>query len=173
MKTKLKIIIGITVIFVGAAFYFFSSSSLPRAKAPQQPGTLILRKQLVFAGFSSPEAALESVSWAFVNGNYSVAMASVFPKDEAIKEFGRNPKQFQSLSRRDAQSFKSLQILAKKTLAADTMELKYQLIQSDQTNCLVTAVQKSENGWKVNLNSSDLYTTNWDGSGDIITFAAQ
>src|SRR5258706_16052904 len=100
MKTKLVIGFGILAVFIlaGSVFYIFPNSHLPRAKPAHPAGTLILKDQLVFAGYKTPEATLESMFWALVNGNYAAAVASV-PENQALKQFGRDPSKFKAQSK--------------------------------------------------------------------------
>lgn len=70
--------------------------------------------------------------WAFVNGDYDAVMMSILPKDQAQfkKQFGGNPKRFKSETRKESmQQFKGAQILAKKILSADEVELKVQVVE--------------------------------------------
>jgi hypothetical protein len=173
MKNKLKIIFGIAAIVAGTAFSFFSSPSLPEVKTPQPPGTLILRKQLVFAGYSSPEATLETVYWAIVNGNYDAAIASA-PKDEAVKVYGENLKQFKSeWQNSEYKDFVSLQIFARKNVSADRVELEFHELLKDQTDDEsapgIATMIKVGNEWKFNFETVRDYTTNWE-SADVIIF---
>jgi hypothetical protein len=173
MKSGLKIFLAIAVIAIlaGAIFFFWHRPHLPRAQTPQPPGTFILKNQLVFAGYKTPEAALESALWAFQNGNYDVAVASVSPKDQNFKNMIRTPALFQSMAKEETEGFKSIQMLAKKMLGNDTVELKYQIIHDGQTNCLITPAEKTGSEWKINFDGADSYTTNWDKSGDVVTFS--
>jgi hypothetical protein len=177
MKTKSKIAFGIAagLILAGIAFFIFPSSHLPRAQTPPAAGTLILKNQLVFAGYETPEATLETVFWAIVNGDYDAAIETV-PKDQAVKAFGKNPKQLKSeLQQGEFQGFKSMQILARKNVSADKVELKFETKDSgnDESDCGIGTMIKIGNEWKFNFNALRDYTTNWDKSGNIVTFAAQ
>jgi hypothetical protein len=98
-------------------------------------GQYIGLAQLVDAGNTTPEAALESAFWAMVNGNPSI---------------------------------KGLQILARKTVADDQVELRYH---TDSWNRLhgqtttnkfdqILLLVKMGGAWKISHKSA--YTTNWD-----------
>ena len=175
MKTKIKIALGIAAVLIlaGSATFIFHRSHLPSAHTPQSSGTFIPKNQLVFAGYKTPEAALESALWAFQNVNYDAAVASVSPKDQDFKNRIKDLKRFKSMAREETEGFQSIQILAKKMLSGDVVELKYQIVHDGQTNCLITPTEKVGSEWKINFDGADSYTTNWDNSGDIITFAAQ
>ena len=177
MKTKLKIATGIAVLLIlaGTAILIFPSSHLPRSQTPHAAGTLILKNQLVFAGYKTPEATIESIFWAMMNGNYKVAIASV-PKEQSVKVFGENSKQFMSQNQRgELQDFASLQIIARKNVSADKVELKLQIRDNDQRNNSdsepgIVTMTKIGNEWKLDFNAPRGYITNWGNSGDIVTF---
>lgn len=176
MKTKLAIGFGILVflILAGSFFYIFPTSHLPRPQTPHVAGTLILKDQLLFAGYETPEATLESMFWANVNGNYEAAIASL-PKNQAIKEFGNNPAKFKAESKHgEFADFASLQIIARKNISADRVELEFQeLDKGDDGNKSdpdIASLIKVGNEWKVDADASSDYTTNWDKGENIITF---
>ena len=171
MKTQFKTAFGIVAILAGA---IFSSSALPRAQKPHTPGTLILRNQLVFAGYGTPEAALESAFWAIANGDYDAAIAST-PKASAIQVYGRNPAQFKKeWQSGEFQDIASLQIIARKNLNADRVELEFQMLSAGQTDeqsepGIVTLV-KVGNEWKFDFRSVHGPPANWDRSKDVVAF---
>jgi hypothetical protein len=101
-------------------------------------GQYIGLAQLVDAGNTTPEAALESAFWAMVNGNPSI---------------------------------KGLQILARKTVAYDQVELRYRIDHTDSWNRLhgqtttnkfdqILLLVKKGGAWKFAHKTA--YTTNWD-----------
>ena len=101
-------------------------------------GQYIGLAQLVDAGNTTPEAALESVFWAMVNGNPSI---------------------------------KGLQILARKTVADDQVELRYHIDHTDSWNRLhgqtttnkfdqILLLVKKDGAWKISHKRA--YATNWD-----------
>jgi hypothetical protein len=176
MKTKYIIAAGIAVLLIlaGTAILIVHSSPLPRPQTPHAAGTLILKNQLVFAGYEMPEATLESMFWANVNGNYAAAMASV-PKEQAVKEFGKSPAQFKAESQHgEFADFASLQIIARKNVGADTVELEFQELDkgenSNESEPAIASMMKVGNEWKLDVNASSDYTTNWDKGDNIITF---
>ena len=174
MKTKIVIGIVSLLILAGGAFLFFPAAHLPRPQAPHTAGTLIPKSQLVFAGYETPEATLESMFWANVNGNYEAAMASL-PKDQAVKEFGKNPTKFKAESQHgEFEDFASLQIIARKNVDADTVELEFQELDKgengNESEPDIASMMKVGNEWKLDANASSDYTTNWDKGDNIITF---
>jgi hypothetical protein len=172
-KSKMALGIAAGLILAGSVLFIFPSSHLPRPQSPPAAGTLIPKNQLVFAGYGTPEAALESALWAFQNVNHDAAVASISPKDQDFKNRIKDLKCFKSMAREETEGFQSIQILAKKMLSGDVVELKYQIVHDGQTNCLITPTEKVGSDWKINFDGADSYTTNWDNSGDIITFDAQ
>jgi hypothetical protein len=181
MKSSSKILVAIiaVVILAGTAFLIVRHHGhRPHAQSPHAAGAYILKNQFVFAGYATPEAALESMIWAYLNGDCDMVMSSVGPKDQADlkKQFGGNPKRFKSQIRRESAQFKGAQILARKTLSTDKVELKFQIIEPGggggrvTTNCMIQPLVKIGNEWKLAMNESTQYKTNWDQSGEIQTF---
>jgi hypothetical protein len=181
MKSSSKTLIAIiaVVILAGTAFLIVRlHGHRPHAQPPHAAGAYILKKQFAFAGYATPEAALESMIWAFFNGDYDMAMSSVGPKDQADlkKQFGGNPKRFKSEMRRESAQIKGAQILARKTVSADKVELKFQIVAPGDsggrvtTNCIIQPLVKIGNEWKLVMNENTQYKTNWDQSGEIQTF---
>ena len=181
MKSSSKILIAIiaVVILAGTAFLIVRHHGhRPHAQPPHAAGAYILKNQFAFAGYATPEAALESMLWAYLNGDYDMVMSSVGPKDQADlkKQFGGNPKRFKSQMRRESTQFKGAQILARKTVSADKVELKFQIVEPGgsggrvTTNCMIQPLVKIGNEWKLVMNESTQYKTNWDQSGEIQTF---
>ena len=159
MKTKSKIVIGIVagLVLAGSSLFIFPSSHLPREQTAHPAGTLILKDQLVFAGYETPEATLESMFWAFVNGNYEAAIASV-PKDQAVKEFGKTPVKFKAESQHgEFADFASLQIIARKNVSADKVELEFQELDkgenSNESEPDIASMMKVGNEWKLDVNA--------------------
>jgi len=181
MKSISKILIAIiaVVILAGTAFLIAGHHGhRPHAQSPHAAGSYLVKNQFAYAGYATPEATFESMMWAYLNGDYDMVMSSVGPKDQADlkKQFGGNPKRFQSQMRRASTQFKGAQILARKNLSADKVELKFQIVTPGggsgrvTTNCMIQPLVKIGNEWKLIMNESTQYKTNWDQSGDIQTF---
>ena len=181
MKSSSKILVAIiaVVVLAGTAFLIVRHHGhRPHAQPPHAAGAYILKNQFAYAGYATPEAALESMLWAYLNGDYDMVMSSIGPKDQADlkKQFGGNPKRFQSQMRRASTQFKGAQILARKTVSADKVELKFQIVTPGgsggrvTTNCMIQPLVKTGNEWKLVMNENTQYKTNWDQSGDIQTF---
>ena len=181
MKSSSKILIAIiaVVILAGTAFLIVRHHGhRPHAQPPHAAGAYLVKNQFAYAGYATPEAALESMLWAYLNGDYDMVMSSVGPKDQTDlkKRFGGNPKRFKSEMRRESAQFKGAQILARKNLSADKVELKFQIVTPGgsggrvTTNCMIQPLVKTGNEWKLIMNENTQYKTNWDQSGDIQTF---
>ena len=181
MKSSSKILIAIiaVVILAGTAFLIVRHHGhRPHAQPPHAAGAYLVKNQFAYAGYATPEAAFESMLWAYLNGDYDMVMSSIGPKDQADlkKQFGGNPKRFQSQMRRASTQFKGAQILARKTVSADKVELKFQIVAPGDsggrvtTNCIIQPLVKIGNEWKLVMNENTQYKTNWDQSGEIQTF---
>ena len=147
-RSNIKIIAILLGIILLAAFPIYlvcktligSGSSGARTTPATESiqGQYIGLAQLVDAGNTTPEAALESAFWAMANGNSSI---------------------------------KGLQILARKTLADDQVELRYHIDHIDSWNRLhgqtttnkfdqILLLVKKGGAWKISHKNA--YTTNWD-----------
>lgn len=128
-------------------------------------GQYITAEQLVDAGNTTPEAALESYFWAEANGNYDMSIASYAPQMQ--KEVKADKTQFATNVRKKYAHFKVLQILARKPVAGDKVELRYycefpkypgQIITNRGDQILLMV--KMGGAWKFAAKTP--YTTNWD-----------
>jgi hypothetical protein len=171
MKTQCKIAFGIVAVLAGT---IISSLALPKVQAPHTPGILILKDQLVFAGFETPEATLESLFWAIANGDYDVAIASA-PKESAVKIYGRNSAQFKKeWQSGEFQNIASLQIIARKNLTADKVELEFQMLSAGQTDEQsepgILALFKVGKSWTLDFRTVHGPPVNWDSGKDVVVF---
>jgi hypothetical protein len=148
-RSNVKIVAFLTGIILLAVFLIYLAfKTLPISAGPSGArttpatesiqGQYIGLAQLVDAGNTTPEAALESAFWAMVNGNSSI---------------------------------KGLQILARKTVADDKVELRYHIDHTDSWNRLhgetttnnfdqILLLVKKGGAWKFAHKTA--YTTNWD-----------
>jgi RNA polymerase sigma factor (sigma-70 family) len=106
-----------------------SAMAQPKAPTPTiagvKLGVMIPKEEVVFAGYATPEAALQSITWAMMSGNYEVLMAAASPEIRAAEE--KNPssrKGFEAGRKKIEALFKGMQILARKTISEDRVELK-------------------------------------------------
>jgi hypothetical protein len=94
--------------------------------APSIDGQLIGSTKLVDAGDGTPEAAWISRYWARARGDYDAVIAATAPHMvDAAKSWMGDPATFRTRSQNEFASFKGIQILARKNLASDRVELKY------------------------------------------------
>ena len=119
------------------------SSSGPRTTPATESikGQFIGPAQLVDAGNTTPEAALVSGFWAQASGDYDAVMASTEPKRQnEVKAWLGDRATFRTRSQAMFASFKGLQILARKNIASDRVELKYQFTFQNRPTPHVTKI---------------------------------
>jgi hypothetical protein len=129
-------------------------------------GQLFSLAELVDAGDATPEAAWESRYWVRANGDYDAVIAGTDPQAVDIAKAWMGDKAtFRARSQMEFASFKGIQIVARKDLAADAVELKYKFAFEDgkaaQQIKIVTMVRV--NGvWK--CRQTRAYDASWDDS---------
>jgi hypothetical protein len=132
-------------------------------------GQYIGPTQLVDAGNTTPEAALESIFWATANGDYDAVISSYVPQmRKEAEELEGDKTMFSARQKSGFAVFKGLQIVASKTVAADKMELRFfcefqnQRLGQTKTNRgdQVLSMVKMAGAWKCVEKTA--YTTNWD-----------
>ena len=178
MRSKsLVAVLLILLLIVGAAVLVLTRGSpLPPIKPAHAPGTYLSRTNAVFAGYDTPEAALESVFYAFFNGDYDAFMPAVLADQEkSVKsDFGDNPKRFKAKSRRESAPIRGLSIVARKNISSDKVELKFEIVANEgrdgtTTNFMIGPMVKVGKTWKCNFDATSDYKTNWD-NGDVVTY---
>jgi hypothetical protein len=179
MNMKYKITLGIVAVLIlaGIGFSIFHRPNLLWSQKPPAPGSYITKKQLANVGCSMPEAALETVTWAMMNANYDKTIESFAPEMQTeMKKDPNDRKQFESAMKRGAPSFKGMQIVAKKTIADDKVDLKVLMedtrAKSPGNKYYLQMMAKIGNEWKVGGGTRG-YQANWDNGSNIVTFAAQ
>ncbi len=168
MKTKFKIAIGIAVLMVlgGIALSIFPFSHQPRiSKSLDEIGISISKNQLADIGCGTPEAALETHTWAMVNTNYDKMLESVAPQIRAIGEKDTSGRErFEAGIARGSSSFEGMHILAKKTVADNKVELKVATEQKQKdftfAVCTIEQLTRIANEWK--WDNSRPYDPAWD-----------
>jgi hypothetical protein len=151
MKRTLIIILS-GLVFCGCS----RSSSGPGIKPSAQrttPATAGVKGQafgpgqLVDAGNTTPEAAWESRFWARANGDYDAVIAATDPNSvNAAKAWMGDRATFRAGSKEEFAEFKGLQILARKDLAENRVELVYQLEFSQRQAAKIVQMVKADNG---------------------------
>ena len=112
------------------------ASSGPRATPATGTikGQLIVLAQLVDAGNTTPEDAWESRYWARAKGDYAAVLAATDPQALAgAKAWMGDQATFRARSKEDSASFQGFQILARKSVAGDRVELKYRFPFADSS----------------------------------------
>jgi RNA polymerase sigma factor (sigma-70 family) len=130
------------------------SSPNPRTTAATESikGQLLQVGQLVDAGNTTPEAAWETRYWARSMGDYDAVIAGTAPQAVATAKAWMGPKAtFHTRSQEDFTSLSGFQILARKDLGTDKVELKYQFgfgngPTSQQTKIVVMV--KANGAWR-------------------------
>jgi hypothetical protein len=134
------------------------------ASKPETPNDLagyITKEQLRFAGFGSPESALQSMRWASMNGDYTNWMATLAPRLQEEELANTNSiQEFQRASAADAR-IKGLQVLARKVLADGKIELEVRLDSENSVSLLVFPMVTIGNEWRLG-DEIHAYTEAWD-----------
>ena len=168
MSAKSKIATGIAaaLILAGSAFFVIHSSHLPDAgKSLDDTGILISKSRLADVGYDTPEAALETHTWAMANANYDKMLDSVSPEIRRNWESTENGRErFAANTGKNILSFEKIHIVAKKKIADDQVELKLatEQKQGDFTFAVASIQQmiKTGDGWRVGV------TRNFDPAWD-------
>jgi RNA polymerase sigma factor (sigma-70 family) len=150
----------------------------PAAPAAQPPGKTagyLTKDQLAFVGFATPEAALKSAFWAVVNGKYDVARQSMSPEMQRETESDPNFRtNIENVPSNAANLIDGLQIMAKKTLADDQVELKVWMggqysggpSPPGAGNFFIQPLVKIGNEWKMSGSSRGV-SPDWEQSGQV------
>jgi hypothetical protein len=135
--------------------------------------------QLAFVGYATPEAALETFKWAMMRGTLEqvndTAMAEM--QDKTITSKDRDD--FEKKRAQVATAVKGFQIIAKKVLADDKVELKVRddydletmkkLTSNLPPDYMVQPMVRVGNEWKLG-GSTRGYQNGWENDGQIQTF---
>ncbi|MDB6121075.1 MAG: hypothetical protein JWQ71_68 [Pedosphaera sp.] len=146
------------------------SSSGPRTTPATEgiKGQLIGLAQLVDAGNTTPEAALESRYWARAHGDYDAVIAATDPQAvDGAKAWMGDKATFRARSQNEFASFKGIQILARKNLANGKVELKYQFAFQDGSTRQQTKIAemvKINGAWR--SGQTRVYDASWDDGSE-------
>ena len=170
-KAKTAIVAGAAVLLAGGVTpviikEVWNSGAIPRTTPATEriKGQLVGLAQLVDAGNTTPEAAWESRYWARANGDYNAVIAATEPQAVPVAKAWMGDKAtFHDRSQREFATFKGIQILARKDLASDRVELKYQFAFEDpptppETKIVVMA--KVNGAWR--CAQTRAYDASWD-----------
>ena len=138
-------------------------SSEPRTTRDTEriKGQLIGREELVDAGNTTPEAAWESRYWARARGDYDAVIAATVPEMvETAKGWMGDKATFREKSKKEFDGFKGIQILARKDLAADRVELKYEFAFGNREERKIVEIVKIEGAWR--SGATRAWEAGWD-----------
>lgn len=105
-------------------------SVLPSSPSALPPGRLISKDELVFVGRATPEETIQSMTWAAVKGTYEDTIANFSPE---LQQHLADPKVREELEQERLscqRCLQGLQILARKNLGEDSVELKVKVDQN-------------------------------------------
>ena len=168
-KAKTAIATGVVVLLVAGTTPVIikeirSSSSGPRTTPPTEmiKGQLFGLAQLVDAGNTTPEAAWESRYWARSKGNYDAVIAATDPQGiNVANDWMGDKATFRDRSKKEfTLSFKGFQILARKNLANDRVELKYQFTFQPTQETKIVLMLKVNGVWR--CAQTRAYDASWD-----------
>ena len=142
----------------------FTPSSFGQRTTPATDrikGQLIDLAQLVDAGDATPEAAWVSRYWARAQGDYDAVIAATHaPKVDSAKAWMGDKATFSVRSQAEFALFKGIQILARKNLASDRVELKYHFAFGKREETKIVEMVKIEGAWK--SGQTRVYDASWD-----------
>ncbi len=149
-----------------------------KAAGGHPPGSYIAMNQLAHAGYQTPEAALETITWAMMKGTYEQVNEGA-GKDILADELN-DPKareHFEAGQKRVAPLFRGMQIIARKVMAADEVELKVKLdydpaageINPSLPTISIQPMVRIGDECKI-TGSTRAYLEGWENDGQIQTF---
>lgn len=141
------------------------------------PGSYLSKDQLTFAGYATPETALETITWTMMNGTYDQANEGLSPALLAGESKDQKSREgFEARQKTMAPLFKGMQIVAKKLMADDKVELKVRMDadpipgqQHDMPPFMIQPMVKIGDAWKIG-GSTTGHEEAWDKDGQIQTF---
>ena len=155
---------AIVIMLIGMVLFGCSRvSSEPRTTRHTEriKGQLIGREELVDAGNTTPEAAWESRYWARARGDYDAVIAATVPEMvEAAKGWMGDKATFRAKSKEEFAGFKGIQILARKDLASDRVELKYEFAFGNREETKIVEMVRIAGTWRSGA------TRAWEASWD-------
>ena len=152
-----------------------ASPAKPAGPTAFPPGTYVKREQLAFAGYSTPEATIQSLAWAATTGQTNIVQRTVstdLPQGQQLAEelkqalVGAGP------------FLEGFQVMAEKSLAEDRVEV---LVKLDSRSIPglnlnlppplnIVPMIRVDNEWKLGAPPED-YSPDWQKTGQIKTFA--
>jgi hypothetical protein len=124
-------------------------------------GQLITLSELVDAGDATPEAAWESRYWARAHGDYDAVIAATAPEMvDAARSWMGDKAAFRSRSQSEFDSFTGIQILARKAITKDKVELKYAFGFGARQQTKIVEMIQIGTAWK--SGATRPYDASWD-----------
>jgi hypothetical protein len=161
MKNTLTIILS-ALLICGCSRSSYGPRTTPVTESIK--GQLIGLTQLVDAGNTTPEAAWESRYWARANGDYDAVIAATDPQAlNTAKGWMGDKATFRARSQKEFASFQGIQISARKDLASERVELKYQFaFQNPSTpkETKIVEMVKVDGAWR--CRQTRVYDASWD-----------
>src|SRR5208283_2823556 len=126
----------------------------------------------------TPEAALVSTTWAMMNGTYEQAFASLGPElQQGEPTDDKSREEFDAGRKARAPLFKGMQIVSRKSLSDDKVELKVKMDADPAPNgqpstppVVIQPMVKVGDEWKLG-GSTRGYEPAWDLDGQIQALA--
>jgi hypothetical protein len=152
----------VAAIFLSLVFCGCSRSAPQTTPTkPNFKGQLITLDELVDAGDATPEAAWVSRYWARAQGDYDAVIAATVPEMvDAAKSWMGDEATFRAKSQREFGSFTGIQILARKSIAPDKVELKYEFGFGNRQEIKLVEMIKIGAAWK--SGATRPYNSGWD-----------
>lgn len=129
--------------------------------AGQDAGEYLSREEVTFAGFDTPEEALQSLSWASAKADYDQWLASLTPREQERELADPNSlENFRSLQESE-RDLKGMQILELKNVADGRVELKVRFDREASTVTMIVPMMTVGPEWRLGgqVNS---YSQSWD-----------
>lgn len=144
----------------------FTLSAL-RGYSQTEPGPFITLDRLAFMGFATPEATIQSVKWMSLNTNFQAMMDTCLPEVRTNNDM--TPEYFEASKPYLRKLFGGFQIMAKKRVEPNLVQLKVLTVTSDdptptshpQTNYYITTLVQVGADWKF-AKETRKYTPAWD-----------
>jgi RNA polymerase sigma factor (sigma-70 family) len=156
-----------------------SSSSSGNSQAPiaWAPGTYITREMMVAAGYETPEAALQTLTAFLMSGTYDQANGALDPKLLERQSPTQTDKEaFEAGQKEATQTFKGMQIMARKQMADDKVELKVRMEglkapgdPTERPEIVIQVMTKVGDVWKLG-GSTHPYDPKWDNEGEVVPY---
>jgi RNA polymerase sigma factor (sigma-70 family) len=139
-------------------------------------GRYLSSDQLANVGHATPEAGLQTITWAMIKGTFDDVNKTVSPEllGEELKNPDKARAQFEQSQKKMAPLFKGMQIVARKVLAEDKVELKIKMdadpipgSKAPTPPYMVQPMVKVGDEWKLGGSTRE-HKPKWDEDGQIV-----